>query len=134
MRAWHEFFKAGGVKDSPVNGVEVFAENYAEKKLKEKGYTSIVHVDKMKFGYDMQAKMPSGEAIHIEVKGQSYDQEVELKGNEVEAADIYKDSFYLCVVSSIPENPALHLLKNPALVGKKEKLTIPINIWKASAV
>ncbi|MCL0056660.1 DUF3883 domain-containing protein, partial [Dehalococcoidia bacterium] len=131
LRAWRKFFKMGGIKDAPVNGVEVFAENYVEKKLKDKGYTNVVRVDKMKFGYDMQAKTPFGEPIHIEVKGQSHDQEVELKGNEVDAADTYKDSFYLCVVSGIPENPAIHPLKNPTVVGKKEKLTIPVDIWKA---
>jgi len=134
LRAWREFFKAGGVKDAPVNGVEVFAENYAEEKLKEKGYTSVVHVDKMKFGYDLQAKTQSGEEIYIEVKGQSHAQDVELTGNEVVAADSHKDLFYLCVVSDIPKPLAMHMVKNPAApgVGKKDKLTIPINIWKAT--
>ncbi len=140
LRAWREFFKIGGVKDAPVNGVEVFAENYAEKKLAEKGYTNVVHVDKMKFGYDIQAKAPSGEGIYIEVKGQSHDHDVELKGNEVEAADTYKDSFYLCVVYCIPETPHLYMVKNPVDVVKSQAtvlkitlpITVPANLWKGA--
>jgi hypothetical protein len=134
LKTWREFFKEAGVKDAPVNGVEVFAENYTEKKLKENGYKNVVHVDKMKFGYDIQAEPPKGERICIEVKGQSYDQDAELTGGETEAADIYKENFYLCVVSSIPENPAIYMVQNPAApgVGKKDKLTIPVNIWKST--
>ena len=134
LRAWREFFRVGGIKDAPVNGVEVFAEDYTEQKLKEKGYTNVVHVDKMKFGYDIQTKAQGGQVIYVEVKGQSHDQDVELKGNEVEAADTYKDSFYLCVVSPIPENPTMHMVKNPAApgVGKKDKLTILVNTWKVT--
>lgn len=132
LKAWCEFFKAGGVKDAPYNGVEVFAENYAEEKLKEKRYKNIVHVDKLKYGYDRVVETPKGDKIHIEVKGQTHDQDVELKDNEVVAADAHKDSFFICVVSSIPEHPTLHMVKNPAAVGKKEKLTIPVSIWKVA--
>ena len=134
LRAWREFFRSGGVKDAPVNGVEVFAENYADKRLQENEYTNVVHVDKMKFGYDIQAEIPKGERIYVEVKGQTHDQEVELKDNEVKAADTHKDSFYLCVVSSIPENPTMHMVPNPAApgVGKKDKLTISVNTWKVA--
>lgn len=134
LKAWREFFKVCGVKDAPSNGVEVFAENYAMEKLKENGYTNVKPVDKLKFGYDRQAGTPKGERIYIEVKGQSHAQDVELTGNEVPAADMYKDSFYLCVVSNIPETPAMHMVKNPAApgVGKKDKLTIPISIWKTA--
>jgi len=134
LKAWRQFFKAGGVKDSPVNGVEVFAENYAEEKLKENGYRNVVHVDKMKFGYDIQAETPNGERTYVEVKGQTQDHEVELKDNEVQAADSHKDSFHLCVVSSIPETPTMHMVRNPAApgIGKKDKLTIPIDIWKVA--
>ena len=131
MKLWRAFFKAGGVKDAPTNGVEVFAENYADEKLGEKGY-SVTPVDKLKIGYDRKAKTPTGDEIHIEVKGQSHDQDVELKGNELEAAEAYKDAFYLCVVTGIPENPSMHFLKNPAAVGTKEKVTIPAEVWKSA--
>jgi len=131
LETWRQFFYAGGVNEKPNNGVEVFAENWAKEKL-ESVYKNVIHVDKLKFGYDMEAETQTGEKIRIEVKGQSHEQDVELKDNELDAADMYKDSFYLCVVSSIPETPTMHLVKNPATpgVGKKDKLTIPVNIWK----
>lgn len=64
----------------------------------------------------------------------SVDQDVELTGNEADAADTYKSSFYLCVVASIPNSPTIHLVNNPAQpgIGKKDKLTIPMDVWKAS--
>jgi hypothetical protein len=133
LRGWREFFRAGGVKDAPINGVEEFAMNYVEEKLKA-CCKSVTRVDKRNFGYDLEAKTHGGEKMHVEVKGQTSDKDVELTSNETEAADKYKDAFYLCVVSSIPENPAIHMVKNPAApgVGKKDKLTIPVNTWKAA--
>jgi len=133
LKAWRQFFEAGGVKKEPDNGVEIFAMKWAEEKLKLH-YKSVTPVDKLKYGYDLEVAAPVGENMRIEVKGQSHDHDVELKDNEVDAADIYKDSFYLCVISSIPENPTMHLVKNPAApgVGKKDKLTIPINTWKVA--
>ncbi len=131
--AWRSFFKLGGVKDAPDNGVEEFAMNYALEKFRAK-YKNVIAVDKRNFGYDLKAETLKGEKIHIEVKGLSRDQDVELTENETKAADMHKDSFYLCVVSSIPENPAMHLVQNPAApgVGKKDKLTVEINTWKTA--
>jgi len=133
LKAWRQFFRASGVKDAPDNGVEELAMNYAKEKLNPK-CRSVTPVDKRNFGYDIEAETQTGEKMCIEVKGQSHDQDVELKGNEVEAADTHKDSFYLCVVSSIPENPTMHMVKNPAApgVGKKDKLTIPVSTWKVA--
>jgi len=129
LRAWRQFFKAGGVKDAPVNGVEEFAMKYAEEKLKSY-YKNVTCVDKRKFGYDIEAEIHTDEKIYIEVKGQSYDQDVVLEDNELVAADTYKGFYYLCVVSCIPENPAIYMIQDPARVGKKDKLTIPVDIWK----
>jgi hypothetical protein len=136
LKTWLEFFKSGGVKEAPVNGIEVYAENCTDEKLKERGYENIIHVDKMRFGYDIQAESPKGEKVFIEVKGQSYDQEAELTGGETEAADTYKEDFYLCVVSPIPENPSMYMVQSPAApgVGKKDKITIPVNVWKSARV
>ena len=121
------------MKQDPDNGVEVFAEQYARGKL-EATHVSVTPVDKLNFGYDLEAETRAGEKICVEVKGQSHDQEVELKGNELDAADIHKNSFYLCIVSSIPENPTMYMVKNPTApgVGKKDKLTVSVNTWKAS--
>ena len=132
LKAWRQFFRAGGVKNAPDNGVEEFAIKYALEKLKAI-YRKVAPVEKRNFGYDIEAETQTGDKICIEVKGQSHAQDVELTGNEVEAADMHKDLFYLCVVSDIPETPAMYKVENPAApgVGKKDKLTIPTTIWKA---
>ena len=133
IKKWREFLYQGGVRKAPDNGVEVFAENYVEDILKRDGFTKIIHVDKLNLGYDMQANTKNGDIIYIEVKGKSQDQEIELTGNEVSAVDNYNESFYLCIVSSIPDNPTMYMIKNPSLpnIGRKNKLTIPVNTWKA---
>lgn len=125
------FFARCGVKDAPVSGVEVFAMNFAEEEL-SKVYV-VTRVEKHNFGYDLRGdKRPEGETVHVEVKGKTTDENVELTGNETLAADNYGDRFYLAVVAGIPELPKMYVVQNPAKVGKKEKLTVPANIWKAS--
>jgi hypothetical protein len=124
------FFSRCGVKSAPVNGVEVFAMNFAEEEL-SKVYV-VTPVEKHNFGYDLRGdKVAEGETVHVEVKGKTTDDSVELTGNETAAADKYGDSFYLAVVAGIPELPKMYMLQNPAKVGNKEKLTIPHNIWKS---
>jgi len=103
------------------------------EKLKGK-YQNVQLVEKLNYGFDIQAETSDGAPIQVEVKGVSGEQDVELTGNEADAADTYKSSFYLCVVSSIPNSPTIHLVNNPAQpgVGKKDKLTIPAEVWKVS--
>jgi hypothetical protein len=129
LEVWREFFIAGGVKNAPDNGVEEFAMNYAKEKLNAH-YKSVTLVDKRNFGYDIEAETQTGEKMHVEVKGQSSEKDVELTDNETKAADKHKDTFYLCVVSSIPKNPSMYMVKDPSRVGNKDKLTIPVDIWK----
>lgn len=133
LKVWREFFGIAGVKEAPDNGVEEFAMSYAEKQLKTI-YRIVEPVEKRNYGYDLKAETYSGETTHIEVKGQSSDSEVMLTGNQTDAADMHKDAFYLCVVASIPDRPIMHMVKNPAApgVGKKDKLTIPVSIWKGA--
>jgi hypothetical protein len=131
LRTWREFFRAAGVQESPDNGVEDFAVNFALDQLRSK-YMNVELVEKRNFGFDISAETPDGTPIQVEVKGLSADQDVELTGNETSAADKYQDSYYLCVVSSIPNSPTLHFVQNPARIGTKNKLTIPVNIWKAA--
>ncbi len=131
LKTWREFFKAGGIRENPDNGVEQFAINFALYKLKSK-YQNVQLVEKLNYGFDIQAETPDGAPIKVEVKGVSDEQDVELTGNEADAADTYKSSFYLCVVASIPSSPTIYLVNDPARVGKKDKLTIPANIWKTS--
>lgn len=131
LRACRQFFKNGGVRDAPDRGIEEFAMNYAMQRLGSI-QTNVKMVDKRNFGYDIEAENQAAEIMRIEVKGLSHDQDVELDRNETDTADKHKDSFYLCVVSEIPGNPEIYLVKNPAMVGKKEKVTIPSNIWKTA--
>jgi len=131
LKKWREFFKAASIRENPDNGVEQFAINFALDKLKAK-FQNMQLVEKLNFGFDIQAETPEGVAVQIEVKGVSVEQDVELTGNEADAADKYKSSFYLCVVASIPNLPIIHLVNNPADVGKKDKLTVPAEVWKGS--
>ena len=129
LRSWRGFFKAGGVRESPDNGVEDFAVAYAIERLGSI-CGKVTRVEKRNYGYDLWAVTNTGENMHVEVKGLSSDNDVELTGNETEAADHHGDTFYLCVVASIPDKPAAYLIRNPSRLGKKDKLTIPISIWK----
>jgi hypothetical protein len=130
IESWRDFMHAAGVRNDPDNGVEVFAMNYAKDKLASK-FSNFVEVDKLNHGYDAEAQGETGNHIQIEVKGQSKDADVELTDNETRAAEKHGDTFYLCVVSSIPESPAIHLVRNPDKVGEKEKLKIRVQTWKA---
>jgi len=133
LRMWRDFFKAAGIRDNPDSGVEQFAINFALEKLKSK-YKNVQLVEKLNYGFDIQAETSDGTQIQVEVKGVSDEKDVELTGNEADAADKYKKSFYLCVVSLIPNSPTIHLVNDPAQpgVGKKDKLTIPVDVWKVS--
>jgi hypothetical protein len=131
LKTWREFFEAAGISENPDNGVEQFAINFALEKLKGK-YQNVQLVEKLNYGYDIQAETSEGAPIQVEVKGLSGEQDVELTENETDVAGTYKSSFYLCVVSSIPNSPTIHLVNDPARVGKKDKLTITAEIWKAS--
>ncbi len=130
LKSWRDFFGTGGIKDAPDNGVEEFAVNYAREQLSAV-CKKVMLVDKRNYGYDIEAESQAGERMRVEVKGQSQDHDVELTGNEADAADRHKDTFYLCVVASIPVNSRMHMLRNPAAVGKRDKLSIPVSIWKS---
>jgi len=139
VKNWCDFFKAAGIKKDPDSGVELFAINYALDKLKGKKdeyqkykYKNVQLVEKLRYGFDIQAEEPNGKPVQFEVKGQSSEKDIELKDREVEAADTYKSSFYLCVVALIPNSPTAHMVKDPAHVGRKDKLTIPVSVWKVS--
>jgi hypothetical protein len=125
------FFTRCGVKGAPVNGVEVFAMNFAEEELGK--IYDVTRIEKHNFGYDLHGRRTSpAETIHVEVKGKTTDENVELTGNETVAAEKYGDSFYLAVVAGIPESPTLYMVQNPAKHGRKEKLTIAPALWKSS--
>ena len=128
--AWKKFFLNAGVKKNPDNGVEDFGVNYAKAMLR---LGPAKTVEKRDFGYDLEAVAGDGTISRVEVKGQSVDAEIELTGNETDAADAHKADYYVCVVSGVPENPEIFLVRDPGQpgVGKKNKLTIPISVWKS---
>ncbi len=130
---WRSFFKRGGVKESPDSGVEEFAVGYVCDHLK-KTCSRVQQVEKRNFGYDVEACVPDGQVMRIEVKGQATDANIELTGNETTAADQHKDGYFLYVVSGVPENPKMYRIQNPAALGVKDKLTIPISVWKTGLV
>jgi hypothetical protein len=130
FKAWREFFKQVGVKESPDNGVEDFAMGFSIERL-QSVFDKIEAVEKRNFGYDLKAQKRDGQPVRIEVKGLSSSGDVELTGNEADAADKHPDSFFLCVVSMIPNSPAVRLVQNPAAIGKKDKLLIHEADWQA---
>ena len=69
--------------------------------------------------------------MHVEVKGRSPEGDIELTGNETEAAKKYAETFYLIVVCGVPETPRAYQVRNPISVGKTDKLTVSAKIWKA---
>jgi len=131
LKGWRDFFKVGGIKDKPDNGVEDFAIGYTCEWLRTFCH-KVELVDRRNFGYDIRSETKRGDTIYIEVKGLSIDNDINLTANEAEAALKYGDYFYLCVVSSIPDNPSFHPVKNPASVGKTAGLTIPKSVWKTA--
>ena len=131
LATWREFFKAGGVKESPDNGVETFAMGFAIERLGAR-CKAVTPVESQNYGYDLNVEMRSSEKIVVEVKGRSDEQEIELTPRETEAADLRKNTYFLCVVASIPHNPSMHMIGNPAGpgIGKKDKLRIPVTVWR----
>jgi len=135
LESWRSFFEAGGARRSPDNGVEVFAMNYVQEVLKA-NYVSITPVDKVNYGYDLEARTKPGDVVRIEVKGMTEDGEAELSANETAKAEQYRDKYHLCIVSGIPENPVLYTVPDPAApgVGRKDKLRLPVEIWRTYRV
>jgi hypothetical protein len=128
--SWRDFLHKAGVKQEPDNGVEDFAINYAKENLR---LGELHQVEKRDFGYDLESSPDGGIINRVEAKGQSTDAEVELTGNETLAADAHRSSYYVCIVSGIPENPEVFLIRDPSEpgIGKKDKLTISISKWKS---
>jgi hypothetical protein len=94
-------------------------------------FKNIEAVEKRNFGYDLNAQNHDGQQVHIEVKGLCSNGDVELTGNEADAADMHGDSFFLCVVSMIPNSPTIRPVQNPAAIGKKDKLLLREADWQA---
>jgi hypothetical protein len=129
FQTWLTFMEYGGVKQSPDSGVEVFAINFAEVAL-ETRFRKVVRVERLNPGYDFEAENSGGQRMHIEVKGLTAEGDVELTPNEARAAGVHRSTYYLCVVSGVPDNPTAYLLHDPDSVGEREKLTIRAADWR----
>jgi hypothetical protein len=129
LAAWRALFRAGGVKADPDDGCEVFAVHFAEAQLGPR-YAVVQRIEEHNLGYDLEAKTATGESFQIEVKGLQREMDITLTPNESEAARKNQDSYYLCVVSSIPEHPTMYMVRNPDSVGQKDKLTVPEAVWR----
>lgn len=127
--SWRRFLMAGGIKRDPDSGVEVFAVHYAEAQLRLK-YAVVHRIEEHNFGYDLEVRTSAGEVMQVEVKGRQKEEDIELTPHETEAAHKHQETFYLCVVASIPEYPVMYMVQNPDRVGRKDKLTIPVDTWR----
>jgi hypothetical protein len=120
--SWRGFLvEALDVKESASNeDVEKFAEWFAERKLSEKGYRIVGKGSGCDFKVDV-----GGEVVCVEVKGRRKsinELDVELTENEVKTSLELKDKYWLVVVESIPNNPRLWILRNPARLVTRIKI------------
>jgi hypothetical protein len=119
---WKKFLvEVLGVKESVSSEVvERFAEWFAEKKLSEKGYRIVGKGGE----YDFKVNI-GGEVICVEVKGRRKsinELDVELTENEVKTALKLKDKYWLVVVESIPNDPRVWILRDPARLVTRIKI------------
>ncbi len=104
--------------------------HYAQQALSTQ-WSNVKPVENRNLGYDLEADDDSGQRVHIEVKGLTQDGDISLSPNETLAADTYGESLYVCVVSGIPEHPQMFLVVHPALNGRKERITLPVAVWRS---
>jgi hypothetical protein len=137
LQSWRDFFRAAGVQESPDNGIEDFAMSFVAHHLPaycrdqlSVECQAVTPVDARNFGYDLSAQLEDGNAMYVEVKGRADEPDIELTDNETRTADTHKEHYYLCVVSGIPERPAMYVVRNPAAIGQRDKLTVTATMWK----
>jgi len=145
INGWRRFFAIPGVKEQGSKahtddfGVNFTLEKLMSESIREKlGYYFIRYSeqeffsDKQKHdvGYDFIGKAMTGREKYHEIKSRVSAGDIELTPNETEKAELYKDDYLLCIVDGIPENPEVYIVPNPVKHGKKEKVTIPTNVWR----
>jgi hypothetical protein len=105
-----------------IEVVEKFAEWFVEKKLGEKEYRIISKGGECDLKVDV-----GGEIVCVEVKGRrkSIDEldDIELTENETVLAQKLRDKYWLVLVESIPNNPRIWILKDPAKLVTKIKIS-----------
>ena len=128
---WRRFFRSAGIKPEPDNGVEEVAINFAIEALGS-AHPRVEAMEKRNLGYDLEVETSHGEVLRVEVKGLAGEGDVELTPNETSAAEMYRDSYLLCVVAPIPQSPHVHLISFPTAPGRGAKyaLKIEASVWK----
>ncbi len=134
--SWKDFFKRVGVKDQADNPyVAMFAMALVEDKMSSE-LTSFVPKDSQKDGYDREARrLTDNSIVCLEIKGRKREEPVQLSGNEPIAAKQAKQknqSFWLCIVPGIPENPELWVVEDPLSVGDYDVVTVDVGKWKTA--
>lgn len=121
--AWRHFLtKYLGVREKASSEqIRDFAERYVRRKLEEKGYKILSeHGD----GYDYEVEK-DGQRILIEVKGTSGDpSDVELTPGETKKALEYRESYWVAVVTNIPNSPRIYIVKDPVSIAI-QRIRIP---------
>ena len=121
--SWRHFLtKYLGVRErASSEQIEDFAERYVRCKLEERGYKILSeHGD----GYDYEVEK-NGQRILIEVKGRSGDpSDVELTPGETKKALEYRESYWVAVVTNIPNSPRVYIVKDLASIAL-QRIKIP---------
>jgi len=139
INAWRRFFAKVGVKErGSKNHVDEFGINFVKERLRSElisgrlGYyfVDFDDVQKQNLGYDLIGMTSTGERKYLEIKSRISAGDIELTPHETGQAERYGNDYLLCIIDGIPENPELYIVPNPIKHGKKDKVTIPTNIWK----
>lgn len=132
----YEFFKSTGVADEASSDdsrlVEDFAINFTIEELGKKHGLSrgaFNDLSKQDVGYDLEVNI-NGVEKHLEVKGRSSKEIIELPRGESRTASKDGGDYWLCIVYEVPERPSLYLVEDPASVGRKERIVVPKEDWQ----
>ncbi|MEM4469037.1 MAG: DUF3883 domain-containing protein [Candidatus Nezhaarchaeales archaeon] len=115
VQGWREFFVnfLSAKEETAQEQVERFAEKYVERKLRERGYRILSEHGE---GFDYEVEM-EGNTFLVEVKGRrgTIDEvdEVVLTETETRKALEYEGRYWVAVLTNIPNDPTLYVVKEP---------------------
>ncbi|MEM2047800.1 MAG: DUF3883 domain-containing protein, partial [Candidatus Jordarchaeales archaeon] len=115
IQGWREFFVSLlNVKEEATSEqVERFAERYLERKLREKGYKILTEHGE---GFDYEVEKENT-TILIEVKGRKKTidglDDITLTDAETKKALECKGKYWVAVLTNIPNDPTLYVVKDP---------------------
>ncbi|MEM4620832.1 MAG: DUF3883 domain-containing protein, partial [Desulfurococcaceae archaeon] len=126
IQGWRDFFvKFLSVREEASSEqIEEFAEKYVEYKLQERGYKILTRHGE---GFDYEVKSDH-DTIFIEVKGRTKTideiDDITLTEAQTKKAIEQREKYWVAVVTNIPNNPTLYVIKDPIGTGK---ISIVIN-------